>query len=223
MKAKYILFDFDGTIADSSEGVFMCVLYALENMGRPLPGRDELRKFIGPPLRESFSRRCGMTPEETERAVELYRRMYSDTGILKCRVYDGVEKLLSDLRAKGFILAVATSKPEVYARRILDHFGLSRYFTYIAGAEFSGARTDKPAVIEYALKSLGADASEAIMIGDRFHDVEGAHRFGVKCVGVLWGFGSREEFEKCGADFICADTEEVERLLTGDEPEVKPE
>lgn len=208
-----LLFDFDGTIADSSEGVFGCVLHALKKMGRPLPDGPTLRKFIGPPLRESFQTQCGLSPEEAEEAVALYREEYSVNGLYKCRMYEGIESLLRRLKEDGFVLAVATSKPEVYARKILEGLHISDCFVIIAGAEFAGDRTDKPAVIQYALESLQASPTDALMIGDRFHDVEGAHAFGMRCVGVLWGFGSREEFASCGADFVCAETEELYDLL----------
>lgn len=214
IKEKILLFDFDGTLADSSEGVFGCVLHALKKMGRPLPDGATLRKFIGPPLRESFQTQCGLSPQEAEEAVALYREEYSVTGLYKCRMYEGIESLLGRLKEEGFVLAVATSKPEVYARKILEGLHISQYFTFIAGAEFAGERTDKPAVIRYALDSLHASPTDALMIGDRFHDVEGAHAFGMGCVGVLWGFGSEEEFVSCGADLVCADTEELYRLLT---------
>lgn len=208
-----LLFDFDGTIADSSEGVFSGVLYALRSMGRPLPDGATLRKFIGPPLMESFQVQSGLTEDEAVQALALYREEYSVSGIKKCRLYDGVEALLRRLKADGFSVAVATSKPEPYTRTILHDLGIDDVFTFIAGAEFSGTRTDKPAVIGYALRSLGVMPKDALMIGDRHHDVDGAHAFGMKCVGILWGFGSREEFASCGADYVCADTEELYDLL----------
>lgn len=214
MTEKYILFDFDGTIADSSEGVFACVIHAMKTLGLPVASVSELRKFIGPPLRESFQTRCGLSEEESERAVAIYRELYTEKGVLMCRAYDGIGDLLDSLTEKGFTLAVATSKPEVYARQILDNLKLSHRFTFIAGAEFAGKRTDKPSVIGYALTSLGIAPEQALMVGDRFHDVEGAHAFGMRCAGVLWGFGSREEFKECGADFVCADMQELEELIS---------
>ena len=208
-----LLFDFDGTIADSSEGVFSGVLHALTVMGRPLPDGPTLRKFIGPPLMESFQVQSGLTKDEATQALTLYREEYAVTGLKKCRIYDGIETLLRRLKDDGFSLAVATSKPEPYTRTILHNLGIDDVFTFIAGAEFAGTRTDKPAVIAYALESLGVSPADALMIGDRHHDVDGAHAFGMKCVGILWGFGSREEFASCGADFVCADTEELYSLL----------
>ncbi len=214
MKEKVLLFDFDGTIADSSEGVFGCVCLALEKMGYPIPDPVTLRTFIGPPLRESFQVRCGMTEDLAEQAVAHYREEYAVTGLKQCRAYEGIGRLLATLQKDGFTLAVATSKPEVYAVEILKNLGFDGYFTVIAGAEMAGKRTDKPAVIACALERLAVTPDKALMIGDRFHDVEGAHAFGMRCVGVLWGFGSREEFAACRADFVCETAEELYRLLT---------
>ena len=216
MAEKYILFDFDGTVGDSSEGVFTCVIHAFEKMGMAIPDAAELRRFIGPPLMESFMTRHNLSEAEAERAVAYYRELYSESGLLLCRAYDGIEGLLRRLKEQGFILAVATSKPEVYARKILKNMGLDSYFTFIAGAEFKGKRTDKINVLAYCLENLGIDPSEAIMIGDRYHDVEGAKNFGMRSIYVLWGFGNREEAEKYGADFICQDTEELYITLTGE-------
>lgn len=208
-----LFFDFDGTVADSSEGVFGGVLHALRELKLPLPDGEGLRKFIGPPLTVSFQTRYGMTESEAAQAVKLYRDYYSVTGVYQCRLYDGMAPLLRRLRADGFTLAVATSKPEPYTRTILHNLGIYDEFHCIAGAEFVGERTDKPAVIAYALSRLGIEAKQAIMIGDRIHDVEGAHTFGMKCIGVLWGFGSREEFASCGADYVCETPEMLYELL----------
>ena len=213
MKEKYIIFDFDGTIADSSEGVFNCVRYALKKMGRKELDSNTLRTFIGPPLTESFARECGMNREECDQAVAFYRELYSVEGVMQCRLYDGIKDMLIALNEKGFILAVATSKPEPYAVRILKNFGIDGEFAVIAGAEFAGDRTDKPAVLKYALEHLNIPACDAIMIGDRHHDVDGAHLFGMRCIGVLWGFGSMDEFTDCGADIICADVNALTETL----------
>ena len=213
MTEKYILFDFDGTVADSSEGVFAGVLYAFEKMGMEKPDSNELRRFIGPPLKESFMTRHGLNGEESDRAVAYYRELYSESGVLMCRAYEGIDRLFENLNKKGFTLAIATSKPEKYAVQILDYLGLSHHFAYIAGAQFHGARTDKPSVIEYALESLNISPSQALMVGDRFHDIEGAKSFGMRCACVTWGFGDRAEFEHYGADFICENMKELEELI----------
>lgn len=215
IKEKYILFDFDGTIADSSEGVFNCVQYALRRMGKKELDPATLRTFIGPPLTESFARECGMSREECERAVAFYRELYSVSGLKMCRLYDGIKDLLKELNERGFTVAVATSKPEIFTLEILKNLGVDRYFTVIAGAELRGDRTDKPAVIKYALGRLKIAPNEAIMIGDRRHDVEGAHAFGMRCIGVLWGFGSREEMTECGADIICDGVNALKQTLFG--------
>lgn len=214
MAEKYIIFDFDGTVGDSSEGVFSCVIHAFEKMGMEVPDSAELRRFIGPPLMESFMTRHGLNEAEASRAVAFYREVYSESGLLLCRAYEGIEELLRRLKEQGFILAVATSKPEIYARKILQNLGLDGYFTFIAGAEMKGKRTDKINVLKYCIENLGIDPCEAIMIGDRYHDIEGAKHFNMRSVYVLWGFGNREEAEDYGADFICSDTEELYITLT---------
>ncbi len=203
-------FDLDGTITDSSLGITNSVMYALERFGIKESDRTKLYKFIGPPLTVSFREYYGFSEEKALEAVAYYREYYQDKGIFENRVYDGFEEMLKKLKAAGKRLVVATSKPEPYARQIIDYFGLTPYFDYVAGMELDGGRGTKAEVIRYALSACGiTDKSGVLMVGDREHDVIGARDAGVDCLGVLYGFGSREELEGAGADYIAETAEEI--------------
>ena len=209
---KTILFDLDGTLTDSAPGITNSVAHALAHFGiHEEPGN--LLKFIGPPLNESLPEFYGFTPEQTTEAVVVFREYFVEKGWCENAPYPGIADLLRDLRAAGKQLMVATSKPEVQAVRILKHFGLAEYFDYICGAppgNEDGAR--KSAVILRALE-WAEDVSQAVMVGDRRHDVAGAAEAGLPCVGVLYGYGGREELEKAGAAFIAEDMAALKRLL----------
>lgn len=205
-------FDLDGTITDSSLGITNSVMYALKKFGIAEHDRRKLYPFIGPPLTVSFREYYGFSEEEALRAVAYYREYYQDKGIFENRVYDGFGEMLGKLKAAGKRLAVATSKPEPYARRIIDYFELSSYFDYVAGMELGGGRGTKAEVIRYALAVCGIgdkDKAGVLMVGDREHDVFGAKEAGIDCLGVLYGFGSREELERAGADYIAGSVEEI--------------
>ena len=207
-----ILFDLEGTLTDSGPGIMNCVRYALTEMGREIP--DDLTCFIGPPLESSFMDFCGLTKDEAQQAIDLYRKRYVEKGMMENSVYDGIPELLSRLRDKGLRLAVATSKYELYAEKVTDSFGLTGYFDGIYGSEKNAGRTEKPDVIKYALGELGdPDMSRVLMIGDRMYDVEGAHEVGTAGMGVLWGYGSREELEGAGADFIALTPQEAADMI----------
>lgn len=212
---KYILFDLDGTITDPFEGISKCIVYALESFGIKVEDTGELVSFIGPPLFDQFKVYCGFDDEQAEKAVRKYRERYSTVGWKECTLVDGTEELLKELKANGKVLAVATSKPECFAVPILEHFGIDRYFDFIGGAELDhGGRNSKDAVIEYVLEKLGVpDRSEAVIVGDRFHDIDGAKKTGIGSVGVLSGYGSREELEEHGADHIGSDMRDVLKFL----------
>ncbi len=211
---KYILFDLDGTISDSGLGITNSVTYALKKFGVEVKDRSTLYRFIGPPLLESFQRFCGFTEEQSRLAITYQREYYTDIGLYENEVYDGMEKLLQELTQMGKTLIVATSKPEVFARRILAHFGLDGYFSYIAGATLDGSRVTKPDVIAYALAECKiSNASEAVMVGDREHDVLGARANGMDSIGVLYGFGNREELEKAGATYIAEQIADVAKFV----------
>jgi len=196
-------FDLDGTLTDSSLGITNSVIYALKKFGIEETDPRKLYSFIGPPLTVSFEKYCGFSKEETERAVEYYREYYRDRGIFENHVYDGMEEVLKELKNQGRTLVVATSKPEPFARQIIEHFRLAQYFDYVAGMELDGRRATKAEVIRYALDACKiTDRSQVLMVGDREHDVIGAKAAGIDCLGILYGFGTREELTRAGADYI---------------------
>ncbi len=197
---QHILFDLDGTLTDPGEGITRAVRYALEKCGCRAPEKEALYSFIGPPLMESFERFCGFTGPQAQTAVNYYREYYKDQGIFENVPYPGVAELLRLLQSRGKNLLVATSKPEVFAIRILDHFGLSGHFSFVAGSNLDGSRVKKAEVIEHALALGGiADRKSTLMIGDREHDILGAKTAEIDVLGVLYGYGSREELIRAGA------------------------
>lgn len=211
---QYILFDLDGTLTNSQLGITTCVAYALESFGIHTENPEELRKFIGPPLKESFVKYYNMTDGEGDRAVEKYRERFATVGLYENEVYEGIPELLQKLKAQGKTLLVATSKPTVYSDKILEHFGLKEYFSYIVGSELDGTRVNKAEVIQYALEQMKITESEKIvMIGDKEHDMIGAGICGVDSIGVLYGFGEREELENHGATYIAETVSDLEKIL----------
>lgn len=213
MIKRHILFDLDGTLTDPMVGITSSVQYALSKFGIEVKYLKELTPFIGPPLKESFQKYFGMSPQEANQAVEYYREYFSPTGIFENEVYDGILEMLEELTAAGFELYLATSKPEVYAKRILEHFGLADYFSYVVGSELDGTRIQKKDVITHLLWECGISAQDAIMVGDRRHDVEGARACGVHSVGVLYGYGSEDELKKAGASHVVATVKELKEYL----------
>lgn len=212
---RLILFDLDGTLTDSAPGIVRCVQYALEKMGRPVPPFEELTCFVGPPLLEQFMEFCGFTREEAAKAVEYYRERYRGTGIFENQVYPGIPEMLFRLKQAGYRLGVASSKPEIFVRQILEHFDLLGDLDPVAGSELDGRRTDKGEVIEEALRrgSWGDRRNQVIMCGDRCYDARGAADHGLGFVGVSYGYGSRRELEEAGAERIADTVEELERTL----------
>lgn len=211
-KFDTLLFDLDGTLTDSTEGILNCLIYAIERMGFEVP--EDTNKFLGPPIRQSFAEFLGMNGEQVDEAVRIFRERYSDTGLFENRVYDGITGMLERLKSGGKRLMVATSKPQVYAVRIFERFGLAQYFEIVGGAELDGSRDYKDQVIEYVLAKAGiTDRSSVLMIGDRRQDVLGAHKTGLKCMGILWGFGSVEELTQAGADYIARTPQEAADML----------
>lgn len=214
MSYRYLFFDLDGTLTDSGPGIMNSVVYALNRMGAPVPDRAALTSFIGPPLAESFQSVCGFTPERAREALGLYREYFTDTGIFENALYPGIPELLSALKAAGRTVALATAKPEPFALRILDHFGISDYFDFRFGATMDETRSRKDQVIRYALDRSGAPPAETLMIGDRDQDVWGAAKNGVDCLGALYGYGSRRALEEAGAKYFAEDAAEIKRLLS---------
>lgn len=210
---KYIFFDLDGTLTNPAEGITNSVAHALKYYGISVSDKTQLYKFIGPPLAQSFSEFYGFSPDRAKEAVDKYREYFADTGIFENKVYDYIPEVLSKLKKASFSLAMATSKPEVFAKRIADKFELTQYFDFIGGSLLDNSRTDKGEVIEYVLSSLKADREKTIMVGDRSHDILGAKKCSVKSIGVLYGFGNREELEKAGADYIAETPTQLGDLL----------
>lgn len=211
-----ILFDLDGTLTDSGVGVTNSVAYALNRFGIEVKDKTELYKFIGPPLQTSFEQYYGFSEEQAKMAVVYYREYYRNQGIFENEVYDGIEKLLKTIYDSGKKMIVATSKPELFAKEILEYFDLAKYFTDIAGADMEGARTKKDEVIAYALEKCKiTDYSKVVMIGDREHDVIGADKVGIDSIGVLFGYGNYEELERAGATYIAEKVEDIYPILSG--------
>ena len=209
-KYQYYFFDLDGTLVNTEEGLTNTVKDVLEKYHIKEYDMETLRKFIGPPLGESFQKYFGFSAEETGELIGCYREYYSAGGMYEAKVYGGIERLLERLKEDGKVLAVATSKPEHFARKILERFGLADYFTCIAGASMDGSRSSKEDVIAYALAQCEVtERARAVMIGDREHDIYGAGKQGLDSVGVLFGFGSRKELEAADADYIVNTPEEI--------------
>ena len=198
-----IYFDLDGTLTNPKPGITRSIQYALRKLDHEAPSEDELTWCIGPPLHASFKKLLG-TDALADAAILLYRERFADIGLFENEVYSGIEATLSVLAAQRRRLFVATSKPSVYAERIIDHFKLRVYFERVFGSELDGTRADKTDLLGYALRSAGVDPSQAIMIGDRSHDMVGARNNGMTAVGVLYGYGSEAELLGAGAHRICA-------------------
>ena len=211
---QYLLFDLDGTLTDPGLGITNSVMFALKKFGVEVQERASLYKFIGPPLLDSFRDFYGFSAEDSERAVRYYREYFSRQGLFENEVYDGVPTLLARLKQRGRTLIVASSKPEVYVVEILKHFELYDYFDLVAGATMDPSRSQKADVIRYALARAGiTEPSSALMIGDRKHDILGARENGLDALGVLFGYGSREELKAAGAAFLAETPAEIESFV----------
>lgn len=195
-----LLFDLDGTLTNPFQGITNCISYALERMGRPSPPGEELIWCIGPPLKNSFAKLLATDDMAlAEKALAFYRERFGLVGLFENEVYDGIPEALETLKTKGHALYLSTAKPRVYAERIMDHFGLTRYFEHLHGAELDGTRNDKTSLISHILKTESIPVSEAVMIGDRKYDMIGAKENDVRGFGVLWGYGTKDELEISGA------------------------
>ena len=214
---KYLLFDLDGTLTDPKIGITTCVQYALKSYGIEEPDLDKLEPFIGPPLKDSFMQFYGMDEKQAEAAIEKYRERFRDTGIFENKIYKGVPAMLRTLKAKGMSLAVASSKPTVFVKRILEHFHIEQYFDVVVGSELDGRLGTKTEVVQEALRQLFPDGQirrdEVYMIGDRKFDVEGARNVRVESIGVAYGYGSMEELKEAKADYIVRSVPELEQFL----------
>lgn len=209
-----ILFDLDGTLTDPGVGITKSVQYALKKFGIEAPELSALYPFIGPPLESSFQKFYGFTAEQATLAVTYYREYFRPTGIFENVVYEGVPALLTRLKNADKRLAVATSKPTEFAGRILEHFHLAQYFDLVVGSNFDGTRSRKGEVILFTLNALNViDKSAAVMVGDREHDILGAKEAGLDSIGVLYGYGDREELTRAGATLIAETVEAVGNLI----------
>ena len=213
--ADYIFFDLDGTLTDPKKGITTAVQYAAKHYcGVEIEDRDTLTPFIGPPLDESFMKYFNLTKKQAQEAVECYREYYRPIGVFENTVYEGIPELLRDLKAACKTVIMATSKPEIFANQIAEHYGFSEYFDNITGSTLDGSLVKKGDVIRLALERLGnPPADDCIMVGDRLHDIDGGKENGMKTVGVLYGYGSREELTEHGADIIAGTVKELRDYL----------
>jgi phosphoglycolate phosphatase len=208
---KTILLDLDGTLTYPFPGISACIAFALEEMNIAVPGQEDLRSWIGPPLLKSFDDHFNSlsVTADAERALSLYRQRFSDKGLFENEVYAGIPQVLSDLKKAGHQMFLATAKPHVYARRIVEHFGLNGFLQQSYGAELDGTRTDKVELIQYIIDEEGLDPQNCAMIGDRKHDMIGARYHGMQAIGVLWGYGSGEELLEAGAEVLLESPKEL--------------
>lgn len=211
---KYLLFDLDGTITDSETGITRCVEYALNYFGIQVNDMRELSPFIGPPLLDSFKDFYHFTDEQAIIATAKYRERYTDKGIFENELYPGIKELLADAQRKDKTVILATSKPEIFAKRILAYFELNSYFSFVAGSGLDGSLHTKTDVINHILQSNNiTELSTVVMIGDRKHDIIGAKNVGIDSIGVLYGFGDYKELSEAGATYIVEDITALRKLL----------
>ena len=210
---RYLLFDLDGTLTYSHKGIYACMRYALDRYGISPPSDAELRKCVGPPLVYSFSRFFGLDEENAKRATAIYRERYSTVGWKENEPIFGAKELLCDLQKAGYALALATSKPKIFADKIADEFGFTPYLSASVGSGIDGSFPTKASVIEEAVRQLNANKAECLMIGDRVHDVEGARQAGVDVAGLDVGYADDGELAACAPDYYCKSMEELRRLL----------
>lgn len=210
----YVLFDLDGTVSNTQEGIFKSIDYAMDKMGMPRMTAEEMKKYIGPPLTVSFVKFLGMDDDAALKCLNAYRERYDAAGVRECCLYDGIKEVMLRLKKAGVKIALATSKPQEPAEAILKMLGIYDIPDFIAGATLDERRNTKAKVIEYALQGLGnPDRKRTVLIGDRCYDAEGAEKAGINCIGVTYGFGTKDEFEKYGVNLIADSPEDILRIL----------
>lgn len=214
MKHKYVFFDLDGTLTDPGLGITNSVIYALDKFGIKVNDRKELYKFIGPPLLDSFRDFYGFDEETSRLAMKYYREYFGEKGIFENQVYEGIPKVLSQLKSRGHRLMVATSKPTPYTLRILDKFNLSQYFEFVSGSAMDEKNSSKTQIIKFAIDSNKLASEDIIMIGDRKHDIIGAKANNVHCAGVLYGYGDLFELQDAGADDIIETVDSIVKHIS---------
>ncbi|MBO4338923.1 MAG: HAD hydrolase-like protein [Clostridia bacterium] len=216
-KFDFAFFDFDGTIADTKEGIFNCLKYAFNKVGLPVPPDSELYKMIGPPLSEGFHDVFGFEGEDVDLMIEKYRERYRAGGMFECTPYEGIEDTLRQLKSNGVSLSVASSKPLPFTTKLLEKFGLKGYFDYLSCPPVDAVHMSKTDIVNQALEMNGiTDKSRAVMVGDRFYDIVGAKEAGIPVIAVLYGFGDEDEFKRYGADFIAETPESIVRIISGE-------
>lgn len=217
MRFQTVVFDFDGTVADTAQGIFESVRYALQKMEHPPVSEITLRRFIGPPLPYSFMNYVGLSESDAQQAVNLFRDNYSRKGKYELYFYDGIPELLFDLRRKGVKTCLASAKPDRFIQEILDHFHARGWFNCAQGMPMRERSTDKSGVIRDVVRAVGASLNESVlMVGDTKFDILGAKELGIAGLGVLYGYGSAEELTSSGADFIVESPKEIGEIVNGD-------
>jgi phosphoglycolate phosphatase len=213
MRFNTILFDLDGTIFDSAEGISESVKYAAEKLGIFVPDAETRKKFVGPPLRQSFKKYCGVNDDTAELALSAYREYYSTRGVYMCRPYDGIEKLFIYLKDNGYNLYVATAKPTEYTKIMLEKYSYTKYFKDIVGASMDKSMDSKEKIIRHIVDKL-ASREKTVMIGDTEYDILGAKANGISSIAVTYGYGSYESLKSAGADYFAGTVEEIYKYLT---------
>lgn len=210
---RHIMFDLDGTVTDSGEAIMSSVREALSRLGYENEPEEKLRTFIGPSLYDSFKREYGFEGEISEKAVSTYRRIYEGGKMYEVKIYEGIPALLSELKENGCTVYLVTSKPLIFTEKIIEHIGLTPYFSYLIGPSLNDHDSDKKRLIEKAIACSGASKEECIMIGDTRYDIEGAVGAGIKSIGVTYGFGKKEDLIMAGADYTADSAEEIRKII----------
>ena len=213
---KYVFFDLDGTVTESAPGIINSVVYAIKKLGVRMPSEEELLKFVGPPLSDSFVKYCGVDPSKTKEAINIFREYFAERGIFENNVYPGIPELTAKLKSLGVKQILATSKPQLFAERILTHFNLIANFDGVFGNSMDEKYTDKALLLRDIIAKEGIkgdDLKNCVMVGDRSSDISGAHKAGIRAIGVLYGYGDRPELEGAGADLIVETVRDLEKVL----------
>ena len=213
---KYVFFDLDGTVTESAPGIINSVVYAIKKLGVRMPSEEELLKFVGPPLSDSFVKYCGVDPSKTKEAINSFREYFAERGIFENNVYPGIPELTATLKSLGVKQILATSKPQLFAERILTHFNLIANFDGVFGNSMDEKYTDKALLLRDIIAKEGIkgdDLKNCVMVGDRSSDISGAHKAGIRAIGVLYGYGDRPELEGAGADLIVETVRDLEKVL----------
>lgn len=213
-KFDYVIFDFDGTVADTGEGILKSLQYSFVAMGDPAPDLSDLKKFIGPPVYYSYTTFYGVSEDKVDLYVKKYRERYSEKGIYESKIYDGIVELINSLKENNIKVGIASSKPERLIYAVADYLGITELFDAVVGVKSDNSKhSSKAGLIAQAMEDMGAtDKAKVLMVGDRMFDIDGAHEAGIKCCGALWGFGSEEEFKEHSAEYIVNIPEEIVKL-----------